>query len=91
MTMPKIRKLSNYNLKSVRIAAAEYFDIIKTASNVDSARDRLYRKISSHQLESFAAKSDSYEGKYIRMRDCAATLRNIIKPRSDQLSGFSVI
>jgi lysine 2,3-aminomutase len=89
--MIRIRKISSYNLNSLKTAAREYLDYIAAAANIEVARERLYRKISTSHFDSFAHEANLYEGKMVRVRDCSMTLKSIIKLRSDKLAGFSVV
>jgi lysine 2,3-aminomutase len=88
--MIRIRKLSSYNLNSLKSAAWDYLEHIAAAANVEVARERLHRKISTSQLDSYSTKTRLHEGRIVRVRDCALILKSILKLRSDKLSGFSV-
>ena len=89
--MTKIRKLSNYNLDALKAAAAEYLQHIKNVTNVEVARERLSRKVSTNHFDSFSEDSDLYEGRMVRVRDCSLALKSVIKLRSDKRAGFSVV
>ena len=89
--MTKIRKLSNYNLDALKTAAAEYLELIRNLANVEVARERLFRKVSTSHFDSFAEDSELYEGRMVRVRDCSLALKSIIKLRSDKRAGFSVV
>jgi len=89
--MIKIRKLSSYNLESLKSVAGDYLEFIAVAANVEVARERLHRKINTNQFDSFAGESTLYEGRIVRVRDCAIALKSILKVRSDKLAGFSTV
>jgi len=89
--MIKIRKLSSYNLYSLKQAASLFLDHIAGAANVEVARERLSRKIGISVYDSFAGQPDLYKIKVVRVRDCARALNSIIRQRSDKLAGFSVV
>ena len=89
--MIRIRKLSSYNLESLKTAAGKYLEYIGAATNIEVARERLYRKIGTSHIDSASGESTLYEGKMVRVRDCAQTLKSMMQLRSDKLSGFSVV
>jgi lysine 2,3-aminomutase len=91
IVMIKIRKLSSYNLYSLKQAADRFLDYIAGAANVEVARERLSRQISASVFDSFSGQPDLYKNKVVRVRDCARALSSIIRQRSDKLAGFSVV
>ncbi|MCP4581534.1 MAG: KamA family radical SAM protein [candidate division Zixibacteria bacterium] len=89
--MIRVRKLSRYNLNSLKRAAGEYLSFIAGAANIEVARERLSRKLNTSVFDSFAGQRSRYKTRMVRVRDCARTLNSIMRRRSDKLAGFSVV
>lgn len=89
--MPKVERPSSYNLEVLREAAAEAFTRISSVVDLEVARERLHRRITTNELDTFAGETTLFEGRIVRVRDCSRSLKSIIKQRSDKLAGFSVM
>jgi lysine 2,3-aminomutase len=89
--MKTVREISTFGLEDFKQAAADYLPRLASAANAEVARERLFRRITSNQFDTFTHQSELPEGKIIRVRDCTRALRSILKSRSDSLAGFSVI
>jgi lysine 2,3-aminomutase len=80
-----------YNADDFKQVASGYVALIANAANAEVARERLYRRITRHQFDTHADQGGLSEAKVIRVRDSSRALRGILKSRSDQVAGFSVI
>jgi len=80
-----------YNADDFKQVASGYVALIANAANAEVARERLYRRITRHQFDTYADQRGLSEAKVIRVRDSSRALRGILRSRSDQLAGFSVI
>jgi lysine 2,3-aminomutase len=88
----KFRKeKTDYSLEAFKQAAPDYLSLVATASDLEVARERLYRRISINQFDTFGSEASLYEGRIVRVRDCTHALRSMLKRRSDALCGFSVM
>jgi lysine 2,3-aminomutase len=84
-------KTITYDVEDFQRVAADYLTVVASALNVEVARERLFRRVTRNQFDTFAHQSELGEGRVIRVRDSTRALRSIIKSRSDSLAGFSVI
>ncbi len=84
-------KTITYGIDDFRQVAQEYLALAANTANVEVARERLFRRVTRNQFDTFSNESELAEGGVIRVRDCTRALRSIIKSRSDSLSGFSVM
>ena len=91
MAMKTISKELTFNAEDFKRVASDYLDLVANAANIEVARERLYRRISRHQFDTDADQKRLSEGKVIRVRDSSNALRGILKSRSDQMAGFSVV
>ena len=89
--MKTLTKTLTYNAEDFKQVASDYLTLIANAANVEVARERLFRRITRNQFDTYANQSELGEGRVIRVRDSTRAVRGIIKSRSDQLAGFSVI
>lgn len=89
--MAKVERPSSYNLEVLREAAAEAFARISSVVDLEVARERLHRRITTNELDTYAVETTLFEGGIVRVRDCSRTLKSIIKQRSDKLADFSVM
>ncbi|MFQ5868599.1 MAG: KamA family radical SAM protein [Candidatus Zixiibacteriota bacterium] len=89
--MAKVERLSSYNLEVLREAAGEAFARISGVVELEVARERLHRQITTNELDTYAVEATLFEGRIVRVRDCSRTLKSIIKQRSDKLADFSVM
>jgi len=81
---------AEYTEENFREAAAEFLAIGESASNVEVARERIFEQVSRYQYDMFREDIGEWEGKVIRVRDCARAMRSLLNARSDRLAGFSV-
>ncbi len=79
-----------YTEENFRVEAADFLAIAGSASHLEVARERLFERVTRYQFDTFRENIALPEGKIIRVRDCAQALRNILKARSDSLTGFSI-
>ncbi len=84
-------KTITYGIDDFRQVAQEYLTMVVNAANVEVARERLFRRVTRNQFDTYADESELTEGRVIRVRDSTRALRSIIKARSDRLAGFSVV
>ncbi|MBE9478454.1 MAG: KamA family radical SAM protein, partial [Chloroflexi bacterium] len=89
--MKTITEQLTYNAEDFKQVASGYMSLIANAANAEVARERLYRRITRHQFDTHADQRGLSEAKVIRVRDSSRALRGILKSRSDQMAGFSVI
>jgi lysine 2,3-aminomutase len=89
--MKTLAKTFIFDIEDFKRAAESYLPVVANATNVEVARERLFRRVTTNQFDTFADESQLAEGKIIRVRDSTRALRSIIKSRSDSLAGFSVI
>jgi len=89
--MSNMEKHSIYSLELLKKSARRILRSISKASNIEVARERLYRTINRYKFDTFTEDSSLYEGGIIRVRDCVRALTSMIKQRSDKLADFSVI
>jgi lysine 2,3-aminomutase len=89
--MRTVAKTLTYNEEDFKQVASDYLTLIANAANVEVARERLFRRITRNQFDTYANQSEVGEGRVIRVRDSTRAVRGIVKSRSDQLAGFSVI
>jgi lysine 2,3-aminomutase len=86
-----ISKELTFNAQDFKQVASGYVALIANAANAEVARERLYRRITRHQFDTYADQKSLSEAKVIRVRDSSRALRGILRSRSDQMAGFSVI
>ncbi len=79
-----------YTEENFRAEAADFLAVAGSASHLEVARERLFERVTRYQFDTFRENIALSEGKIIRVRDCAGALRNILKARSDSLTGFSI-
>ncbi|KPJ50115.1 MAG: hypothetical protein AMJ41_01880 [candidate division Zixibacteria bacterium DG_27] len=89
--MAKVERPSSYNLEVLKEAASEAFTRLASVVDLEVARERLHRRITINELDTYAGETTLFEGKIVRVRDCSRSLKSIIKQRSDKLAGFSVM
>jgi lysine 2,3-aminomutase len=89
--MKTLAKTFIFDIEDFKQAAESYLPVVANATNVEVARERLFRRVTTNQFDTFADESQLAEGKIIRVRDSTRALRSIIKSRSDSLANFSVI
>ena len=89
--MKTITEQLTYNAEDFKQVASEYLSLIANAANVEVARERLFRRITQNQFDTYADQGELSEGRVIRARDSTRAVRSILKTRSDRLAGFSVI
>jgi lysine 2,3-aminomutase len=89
--MKTITEQLTYNAEDFKQVASEYLSLIANAANVEVARERLYRRITRNQFDTYADQSELTPARVIRVRDSSRALHGILKSRSDQMSKFSVI
>jgi len=89
--MKTITEQLTFNAEDFKQVASGYMALIANAANAEVARERLYRRITRHQFDTHADQRGLSEAKVIRVRDSSRVLRGILKSRSDQMAGFSVI
>ena len=91
MEIKTTTKELTFNAEDFKQVASGYMSLIANAANAEVARERLYRRITRHQFDTHADQRGLSEAKVIRVRDSSRALRGILKSRSDQMAGFSVI
>lgn len=84
-------KTITYDVDDFKQVAQEYLSLVAGAVNVEVARERLFRRVTRNQFDTYADESELTEGRVIRVRDSTRALRSIIKARSDRLADFSVV
>lgn len=89
--MKTLAKTFIFDIEDFKRAAEYYLPAVANATNVEVARERLFRRVTTNQFDTFADENELAEGKIIRVRDSTRALRSIIKSRSDSLAKFSVI
>jgi lysine 2,3-aminomutase len=90
LTMKAITKDLTYNAEDFKQVASDYLTLVANAANVEVARERLYRRITRNQYDTYANQSELTEGRVIRVRDSTRAICGILKSRSDQIVKFSV-
>jgi lysine 2,3-aminomutase len=88
--MKAITKELTYNAEDFKQVASDYLSLVANAVNVEVARERLYRRITRNQYDTYANQSELTEGRVIRVRDSTRAICGILKSRSDQIVKFSV-
>lgn len=78
-----------YTLETLQGVAREFFREIAESPNVEVASLRLLNRVTRCQME--MPRSETVEGRVVRVRDCARAIRGICLQRAEKLSGFSVI
>jgi lysine 2,3-aminomutase len=84
-------RVSRYSLEVVREAAGEAFARIASVVDLEVARERMHRRITINELDTYAMEDTLFEGRIVRVRDSSRALKTMIKKRSDKLAGFSVV
>jgi len=89
--MMSVQENPDYNVDLLKKASKYFLHVMIGVTNVEVARERLYRRINTNQFDTFGEQVDLYEGRIVRIRDCGHALKSIIKQRSDKLANFSVV
>ena len=71
------QKISRYSLKMLRDEAKEFLSRMLTASSLEIGRERLFRRVTEHQYDTFRKESQLLEGRIVRVRDCTRAMRSI--------------
>jgi lysine 2,3-aminomutase len=90
LTMKAITKDLTFNAEDFKQVASDYLSLVANAVNVEVARERLYRRITRNQYDTYANQRELTEGRVIRVRDSTRAICGILKSRSDQIVKFSV-
>ncbi len=80
--------MSAYTAESFRHEAGMILRKIRSKTDLESTRRRLYSAISAYQFE--ATSTSAIGSRVIVARDCARSLRGVLTERSDHLADFSV-
>jgi lysine 2,3-aminomutase len=84
-------KSITFSAEDFKQVASDYLSLIANAANVEVARERMFRRMTRNQFDTYANQSELGGGRVVRVRDSTRALRGLIKARSDQMAGFSVI
>ena len=82
---------SYYNVDLLKKSAFDYLTLISETPTLEAARERFYRRIGTNQFDTYDGETTLSEGRIVRVRDCSRAIKSMLKRRSDQLAGFSVI
>ncbi|MBN2231767.1 MAG: KamA family radical SAM protein [Deltaproteobacteria bacterium] len=89
----------NVSLRDPNIYTAEYvvshfprfFAALRAAEDIENARERLSKLIAAVENDVCRTESGFGQGARLRSRDCAEGLRNLVRPRSEQLAEFPFV
>ena len=79
-----------FSMEGLRSAAPMIFAVARSERSMESLRRRLCFLAEQMEYDTFYDYGNFREGSIIRVRDCARVFRNLLKKRSEDLSGFSV-
>lgn len=80
-----------YNPEYLATRIPEIFELAKLSSSTEELRQSLSRLTHMSACETFDDCGSLVEGSIIRVRDCARMLDGILRRRSEDLAGFSVV
>ncbi|MBN2227897.1 MAG: KamA family radical SAM protein [candidate division Zixibacteria bacterium] len=79
-----------YTADRLKKEAASIFRIAGSSSHLSIVRERLFRRVTRYQFDLSSLEDEPVVRNIVRMRDSVRAMRQILTPKSDRLSGFSV-
>lgn len=84
--------MKHENAGTFRNITSNWLDTLRSSDNIDTVRSSLLAYINYRQFETYSETSpDIHDLDRVIVRDCARAWRGILNPRSEKLSGFSVL
>jgi lysine 2,3-aminomutase len=71
--------------------ASAWLDILRGGNDIESIRSILLDRVNKNHFMTYAASAGIHELDRVIVRDCARAMRGILHPRSERLSGFSML
>ncbi len=79
-----------YTPDKLKKEAASIFRIAGSSSHLSIVRERLFRRVTRYQFDLSSLEDEPVVRNIVRVRDSVRAMRQILTPKSDKLSGFSV-
>lgn len=82
---------ADYNADRFLREASTWLDDLRHSADPDEVRRRLLDRVNNSHFSTYSAMDDIHDLDRVIVRDCARAWRGILHPRSESLSGFSVV
>lgn len=80
-----------FTLNELWDANREFYEILKTSDDIDSARKRIYDYLVNLENRIYFEEIDLHPLEIINMKSCIKVFKNIMAPKNEKLSKFSAL